>query len=418
MNVQAPAEETLEEYGNVLKLYAAAGRVRGFRKGKAPAAVIERRYAAGIDEDVRQRLVPRFYRQALKDQNINAVAIVDVADVSFNKGEGLSFNVIVDVAPEFKLPKYKRITLKKKKIEVADKDVDDAFTRLLESAARYEDVTGRPVRADDLVMIDYSGVCDGKPVAELAGERAGIGDGSDFWALAGDPEFIPGIAAGLNGMSVGEMRKINVHFPEDYRVSSVAGRDAVYTVTVKGLREKRLPEINAEFLKGLDVATEDELRGKIRESQEELAEQSENARLKNELAKYLLEKTKFDLPQSIIDQEVNLTVRSLMNRGMMQGVSREQMERNRDDLLKSATETSTERVKLSYILNRIAGAENIEVSDAELDDHLQSMAARYRMTSEKLRAEMEKRNGMEGLRSEIQAEKTLDLLMEKAKIKK
>ena len=417
MYVQVPGEALASDYDEILTAVTKVARVKGFRAGKAPAAVVERNFKKHIDEEAKDRLVPRSYRAALEQEKIHPVAVVSVGDVSFEKAAGLTFDVTLDVAPEFKLPRYKRISLKRQAVEIADKDVDDAIQRVREQASRFEDVEGRAVAEGDLAQVDYRGESDGEPVASFAPDSSGIGEGEDFWVMVGEPEFLPGFNTGLIGAMPGESRSVTVQFPADYNVDAVAGKSADYTVEVKKIRERVPAAIDEAFLKQFEVEDENALRRKIREQLQETGENTEKARLKEEIVQFLLAKTKLDLPQSVVQQETQLTVRNMLQRLSMQGATREQIEAQRDDIMNSASETSTDRVRISYILSRIGDAEDVNVEDNELEEHIASLAVRYRMTAEKMRGELEKNDRIESLRSDVRAEKTLDLLLEKAKIK-
>lgn len=418
MHVEVPNDMVASEYDSIVNAYAKAARIPGFRPGKAPTNVVENRYAKRITEEAKDRLVPRFCREALSQEGIVPLAIVDVRDVVLEREAGLMFKVTIDIAPKFKLPKYMKIVLKENKVEIEDKDVEDAIGRLVESFARFEDVTGRSVRQGDLVKIDYSGVCENRPVDDFASDCRGLGNGKDFWVLVGEPDFLPNFSAGLAGAAIDENREINVHFPDGYHVPAVAGKDAVYTVLVKGIREKILPEIDGEFLKKLDVESKQALHEKVCKELVEAAQKKEEDRLKNEIARFLLEKTEFDLPQSLVEQETGVMVRNIVQRIAMQGATKEQIKERRDEILNAATQSSTERVKLTYILNRIAEEEKIEVQDSEVDSRIESMAKRYGTSSERFRAELEKTGGVEKLKRDIGAEKTLSFLLTHAKIKK
>ena len=249
LHIEIPEDAVSPEYRGVLKEYSHAARIPGFRKGKAPESVVEKRYEAEIHQDTKDRLVPRAYREALDSRGIRPVAIIEVSDVELAKGRGLTFKATVDVAPDFKLPRYRKIALRGEKHDVADKDVEDALQRTRERFGRFEDVEGREVREGDLVNVDYSGTIDGSPVSDIAPDCRGIGGGTDFWALAGDPEFLPGFAKGIAGAAIGDVKTMDVVFSHDYHVASVAGRNAVYEFTVKALRERRIPELDEEFLK-------------------------------------------------------------------------------------------------------------------------------------------------------------------------
>ncbi|MBN2302515.1 MAG: hypothetical protein JXN60_08370, partial [Lentisphaerae bacterium] len=185
VRVFAPAEAVANDYDNVLAEFKKAARIPGFRKGNAPLKVVERKFASDIKTETQDRLVPRFYRQALEQKGITPVAVVSVQDVKFDRNTGIEFNVTIDVAPEFKLPKYRKISLKSEEIRIEDKQVDETVKRFLDHYSTFEDVSDRPVKKEDLVSIDYHGECDGRPVSELAPDCSGIGDGKDFWIMLG-----------------------------------------------------------------------------------------------------------------------------------------------------------------------------------------------------------------------------------------
>ena len=418
MRVKALADAVREDYDRLVSLYAGQARIAGFRKGKAPTKIVEQQYKQSIAEQAKEELVPRLYSEALKQEGVTPVAIVGVSEVVFSKDEGINFNVTLDVSPQFKLPRYKKITLRKNKIEVAEKEVDETITRIRESRARYEDVEGREIRDGDLVRIDYCGTCEGKPLADAAPENPALSDGKDFLVLVGGVEVIPGLAAGLLGATVGENRNVDVAFPDDYRVAPLAGKPAVFEVEVKGIRERILPPLDENLLKELEVETEAALRDKVCEDLRLAAEQTEQGRLREEINRFLLEKTKFDLPQAIVEQETRLMVRNMIRRIASQGGTQEHIAQQQDAILNTATETSKERVKLSYILSRIADAEDIAVADPEVEKRIEELAGYYRMPKDQFRAELEKRNGIENLRGDIRSEKTIDFLLENAKIKK
>ena len=183
MHVEAPADAVAGEYQDVVKTFAKVVKLPGFRAGKAPLNVVEQKCAKEIGEETKERLAPRFYREALKEKEITPVAVVDVRDMVFKKESGLAFNVVIDIPPDFKLPKYKRISLKSNKVEVSDKDVEEAQKHFLMNFAKFEDVSGRPSRKDDLVQVDYDGMCDGRSIKELAPTVPGVAEGRNFWLL-------------------------------------------------------------------------------------------------------------------------------------------------------------------------------------------------------------------------------------------
>jgi trigger factor len=418
LDINVPAETVRSDYDAIIRLFAKEAKISGFRPGKAPVELVEKRYRKGIVQETKDRLIPRFYHEALEQESIAPIAVIDVQDVEFSSDEGLRFKALVDIAPEFKLPKYKKISLKRESTDVSDEDVDKTMKEIMERFARFEDVTDQPVSSGDLVQIDYDAESDGKPLADDVEDARDIGSGKDFWVPTGESEFVPGINAALEGVAIGENLSLDVTFPEDYHVASVAGKSAVYKLTVKGIRTRVLPELNEEFLKRFEVESEDALRARIRTDLEEAAEAREVGRLKDEIGRFLLAKTDMDLPESLVEREANAFVRDVLTRAAQQGGSREMLEQHRDEILGSATKGAQDRVKLSYIIDRVAKEEEIEANDDDVEQRLSVMAGRYGMPVDRFRVEWEKQDeGLEQIRGEAKSEKVMDFLVENAKIK-
>ncbi len=418
LHIDVAAEIVAPDYEKVLKAYSNNANIPGFRKGKAPSNIVEKRFKKNIEEDVRQELVPRFYHEALAEKKLKPVAIVDIRNVEFDKLNGLKFEVVLDVAPEFKLPKYKKISIKEEKVEVTDADVDEQVTGILKNMGKFEDVTDRGLEKDDLASIDYSATCDGVPLGELSEKCSSIADGTDSMIMMGEPEYLPGMVDALMGLKIGDKKTVDITFPADYNIKDVAGKTAVYDVEVKGIRAQVLPEIDDELLKNIGCESEDDLRSKIKQQLDDSARQREKTHLQNEIAKFLLEKTSFDLPKSIVDQETNLQAREMINQLSSQGAPRDHIESRREDIMTSAVQNANNRVKIGYIVDRIAEEENITVEQSEVDARIEQLATQYRMTPEQFRTELEKRdNAEEGIKGEVRTGKVFDFLVENAKIK-
>lgn len=417
IHIEAAADAVSEEYGKVVNAFEKAAKIPGFRKGKCPTEVVKKHYAGQIDEEVKERMLPVLYREAVDKKQIKIVSIIEISEVEFALDKGISFSVTVDVYPDFKMPKYKKISLKKNKSDVTDGDVEDAVKRLLENFTKFEDITGRAVKEDDLVMIDYTSECEGVSLQEMVPDSEGIGEGKDFWMMVGEPELAPGFAAALKGTEIGDKKDVEVHFPDDYQVTDLSGKDAVYHVEIKGLREKVLPEIDEELLKRLGVKTEDELRERIREDLQAEKDRVEDERLMGEINTHLLAKTSFDLPESIVQHETDAATKSMKDRLAMQGRTAAQIEEESDSLAVTARKSSEDRVRISYILSRIAETEEIKASDEELSERLKMMGMRYGMTAAQIKSELDSRGSLPGVKEDLTAEKTLKFILENAKIK-
>lgn len=417
LRIEIPAEKVAEEYRQVLSLYAKAAKIPGFRPGKAPAPLVERHYAREIGDEVKDRLIPSGYHEALEQKKLDPVAILGVHDVAYQTGQPMSFSVTLDVPPEFSLPKYREIPVQGKKVEIDEKQVDETIERIREQNAQWEDVTGRPVQKGDLVRIDYEGVCDGRPIEEIAPKAVGLGKGKDFWMLADEQAFLPGFGEGLLGAAVGEKRQVFSDLPKDFVEKAVAGRKCTFFVDVKALREKKVPALDDHLLKALKVESEEKLRAQLREELKATAEEMEGRRRKGEIVRHLLEKTKLDVPESVVQQETRDIIFDIVRENSYRGIAREEIEGRRDEIYETASRTAQEKVKVRYILHRVAEQEKIETTPEELSARIEQLAMRYQVTAAEFRSELEKRNGVESVAEEIRVNKALDWLLAQAKIK-
>lgn len=418
IRIKAEPAEIASDYNELLTSYASAVEMPGFRRGKAPKAMVEKRYAQRIVEDAKEQLVPRIYRKAVDQEGITPVAVVDVKDVAFDKATGLDFNVIIDVAPDFKLPKYKKVSIKAESVAVEDSAVEQSIDDMRGRFARYDDSERTDIQAEDLVQVDFTATLDGAPLTESVPEASkGLAESSDFWMHIGDPEFLPGMNAALTGQSTGAPLSIDITFPEEFAVPDLVGRTATYSVNPKAIRERVLPDLDDAFVKQFDLDSVDAFKARMRENMEEQAQQNEKGRQREDVSKWLIEKTSLELPQSVLEEETRMTARSIVDNVVRSGATHEQIAEQQQVILDTATQTSTNRVKLNYILTRIAEEESLSVTDEEFEKSLAEMAARYNMPPADLLKKINENNGMDRMRSDLLSEKTLDHLLDIAKIK-
>ncbi len=419
VGISVPAADVRPEYDGVVKRFCKKARIPGFRPGKAPVALVESRFRKEIVKQAQDQLLPDAYQKMLKQESLEPVAVIGVSEVSLSPDSGLSFHVVLDVAPEFKLPKYHKITVGAVQVEVSEEDVDKGLDQMLKRYSRYEDLPEGSVQEQDMAQVTYAGTCDGQPLTGLGLKETEMAAGEDFWLpVASESEFLPGLNAALTGTPIGVTISLDVAFPADYRVAELAGRNAVYTVTIKAIRRIKAPEIDVAFLKELEVESKDALRQQVREGLEADKKASEDNRQRQEIVKFLLENTKLDAPESQVAQETSALLRSLLNRMARAGGTREMLEKHRDEIMGSVSQQALERVKLQYVTQAIAKTEDITVSDADVDKEIEVMSTHYGMTADKLRAEIEKQDGgMDQLRRDIRHARVLDFLLGQSKIK-
>lgn len=413
--VKAEADETRKEYEAVMKSFMQHGRVPGFRPGKVPREIIKRDFHKEISEEVQGRLFRALYRQALDQEGVKMVSLLDVSDMLFSPETGITFTMTVDVKPEFELPKYKKIPVTFEEPAVTEEQVDEHIDRLRKAFAKFEEAQpDHGIEAGDLVSIDFAGLIDGQPVKEVAPEAKSISEGTDFWIQVEEDRFLPEIINALKGMKAGESNEVKFKFGKDQPLEVLRGKKAVYNVTVKTVRMRVLPK-DEDLLAQVKLESLDKLREQTRTHLAESAQQAEKHRREQTIIEFLLKKTEFDLPESQVSEEINTTLDRMMNEAQYRGLTREDLEKNREAIIENATGSAKRQLSLRYILGSIAEKEGIQLTDAEVAQKIETLSVDFRMKPEQLRAQIEKNGRMELLRSQIRDEKTMQFLLDEAK---
>ncbi len=417
MKIEVPADQVATERTELLAFYTKGVALPGFRKGHAPKELVEKKYAKEMAADLKDRLVPKFYHEAIEKEGVKVVSIVDVGEPELVEGKPLKFEVTLDVQPEFKLPKYKGIAIKAEKVEVTDKQVDETVESICRQHATFEDIEDRSAQEKDMVQVSYEATVDGTPLEEKVPEARGMGKGNGYWITCDDEAFLPGMGKALIGASTGDKRDVTVEFPEGFIVKELAGLKAEFKVDVTGIRESKMPEFNEEFLKQLRVESEEELRTNIRQHLQDAAEAKEKGRQQDEACEFLLKKTKLDVPETAVQQQTRSVMYEMARQRMMQGMAREQIEAQTEDMMEEAKVKAEEQVKLRYVIMAIADAESIKAGDQDVADEVTRMAVQQQRDASEYRKELEKEGHLESVRDQLRFSKTIAFLLENAKVK-
>lgn len=413
--VKAEADETRGDYEEVMKSFMQHGRVAGFRQGKVPREIVKRDFYKEITEEVQGRLFRSLYRKALEQEKIKMVSLRDVGDMLFSPETGITFAMTLDVQPEFELPKYKKVPVTFEEPVVTEAQVEEHLDRLRKAFAKFEEAgAGHGVEAGDLVSIDFAGQVDGQPVKEVAPEAKAIAEGTDFWIQVEEDRFLPEIVQAIKGLKAGESTEVKFKFDKEQPVAALRGRKAVYSVTVKTVRMRVLPK-DEDLLTQVKIESMDKLREQTRANLAESAQQAEKQRREQSVIEFLLKKTDFELPESQVSDEINTTLDRMMNEAHYRGLTREDLEKNREAIIENATASAKRQLRVRYVLGRIAEQESITLTEAEVDQKIAELSVDFRMKPEQLRAQIEKNERMDTLRSQIRDEKTMRFLLEEAK---
>ncbi len=418
LHVELPAEDVAAAYKKILIRYQRQAELPGFRKGKAPFATLERRFGTELGQDLSQQMTREAWQAAVKEKDIKFVDIVDIQNVTASRTTGFSADFTFDAEPEFTLPDYSSIPVKYEKAVVSDADVDSQLESLRRSAATYKDADADHVIADgDLVQGSLVGSADGGPIDALVGEEhKSLASTESAWCRAGaEYGAIPGFGKAVPGHKIGDAIEFDAVFPEDFYVEPLRGKTVHYKGSVTKASVSVLPDVNEEFCKRFGAANEDELRTAIRARLESQAAEANESRKSEAICQYLLTNCPFEIPKSSVEQESRAIVQEMVAGGIQQGVDRDEILKDKEKILENAERLAADRVRVGWILGRIAAAEKLTATQAEIRRRITEIAERRDSTYEKTYADLDRRGAIENITSAIVNQKAIAWLSERAK---
>ncbi len=365
LKVALDADEMKAVVKDVEKAFMREARLPGFRPGKVPIEVIRKQFADGLRQETEHSMIRKYYKDAVKAEEVDEVGLVNVKDIK-SGAEGGEFTAVVDVKPTFKVPTYKGLKISENDTKVSDQQVSDQLERLRGAYAKFEDAKdGETVGDGDFVQIDYAGTVDGKSILEISPEAKVVASGTGFWFQVEEGRFLPEIVEAVKGMKVGETKEgVKAKFAKEGAPEGLGGKKAEYTVTLKMFRRRILPN-DAEFAEKAKAESVEKLSQTIREALEKQAVEAESARRENEAVEMLMKKVDFDVPQSQVRSAMDGVLSQFAQRAQYSGLDADYFEKNRDKILKDAEETAEKQVRIWYVFDAIAKAENIEAKDEE-----------------------------------------------------
>lgn len=416
LSVNADAEEIKADYKKVFNVFLRNGVLPGFRKGKAPAEMIKRKFQAEITKEAIQECFRSLYPNAVKEAKLDVVNLQGVSEADIDPATGFKFTAVVEVRPEFKLPKYQKLAIKKNEVKVTDKQVDERVESYRAAFAKYEEAKeGATVTDGDFVNFDYKGSLDGQPLSEIVPDLKAVCGAEGFWVQVEEGRFHPEVLAALKGMKVGESKTgIAVKFPDENAPEPLKGKTCDYDITLKAFRSRVMPDDKA-FLEAAKAESIDALKSSFREEMIKAAEEAERESRRNQAAELLLKKADFDVPPCFVKAQAERRIVEIAQRAQYSGLPADYFDKNRDSIIAEANNAAVQQVRLSYILGGIADAENIEATDDDVTAALEKMAASGSTTVDDLRKRLVDEGRMEGFKDQIRAEKTLDFVVAEAK---
>jgi len=412
LKIELPAEEVSKEWDAIADSFARFAKIPGYRPGKAPRAVVDKRFRKEIQDEVTKKLVSKSYREAIEQKKLRVASLTNLEDVHFGEDKSMRFQATVVTAPEFKLPDYKNISVQLPDTKITEEEINATLERLRDQTADFVDAPERPAQTEDFVVIDFEGTLEGKPISEIAPNASkNLHGGKKFWLRLAPDNFLPKFSEQVVGQKKDETRTVAVDFPADFLVKELAGKQASYSVTLREIKDKVLPEVNDEFAaKLLPGKTLADLRHMIdHDLEHEKEHQVEHAK-EEQIVNYLHENTKFDIPPPLLRNETKRALTELVQRNRARGIPDEMLKAKEKELIETAAKVAYHRLKTNFILEQIAEQERVEVTREDVDRRIRHEAQHYNISSDKMRKELEEHDGLNALAEQILLGKVLDFL--------
>ena len=418
LHIELPPERFQTEWKEVGSEYRRQANLPGFRKGKAPISVVEKKYSQDIEQEVTRKLMDAAVRDAINEQKLKPVQSPDVRDIKLEGDRSLRFTATVVTRPEVVLPEYKGLEITLENPVVDDTQVDGFLDGLRGDLAEFKTAEDRALVMGDFAVLDYDGSIDGKTLAESYPDLQPTYAGrKNFWIRLEEDRPIPGLAAELLGLKPGESRDAVVTYPVEFGEEKLRGYKVIYKVTLHEIKERVLPPLDDALAEKLSPgSTLEQIRAQVRERLEENARLNLSRAVRGEVVKQLLENVSLETPSSMVQQESSSILKQIIQENQSRGVSEDELRSHQEELLGAARQSAGDKVKLNFILGEIISKEGITVSRDELAWRITAMAEQYKMTPQKLVKELQKHRALGGIEEEIALGKALDLVVSHARV--
>ncbi|MGN6552163.1 MAG: trigger factor [Verrucomicrobiota bacterium] len=415
VRVEVESARVDEIFDSITKDFQKQASLPGFRPGKAPRDMVLRKYEKDIEDEVKRKLISESYRKAMEEQKLDVVGYPDIEEIQFGRGQALQFAATIETAPEFELPEYKGIGVKREIRSVTDEDVERALDTLRQQQVDYKTVE-RAAQTGDMAVVNYTGTVDGQPLTSIAPTATGLTTQKNFWVELQADSFIPGFADQLVGAKAGDKRTVNVDFPADFVTPQLQNKKGVYEVELVEVKEKVMPPVDEAFAKSFGAESLEKLREGVRKDLENELTYSQNKNVRNQIIRSLMERVNFELPETTVAQETRNVVYDIVRENQKRGISRDLIEQQKDEIYSAAANGAKDRVKAAFLMQKIAEKEGIKVSQEEVSRRVTQMAAMYQIPVEKFVKDLQKRNGVMEIYDQLVNEKVVDYLQQNATI--
>jgi trigger factor len=411
LSFDIPWNEVKDELDTVYRDIGKKAKIKGFRPGKIPRKVLETYFKEQAENETINNIVNKFYWQALEEKSIVALSRPDIDQEGFKENSDFSFSASFETEPEFEPKGYKGIELEKEIFQVTENDMEKRISELKQMFATMEEVKDdRPAVKGDFVVMDFAGNLNGESLQELKADN--------YFLEIGSQRFIPGFEEQLIGMKKGEENAIKVVFPKDYHEKKFADKEITFAVTIKNIKEKKLPEFDENFIKNFDKYDSlEDLKNDVRKSLEEESQRLSEINLHNKITEILRKENEFEVPPSLIERQIFYmmadTQKRMTSAGMEEKNAMELSFKMHDKFKDEAVKT----VKTFLLLKKIAQKESFIVEESDTEKHIQELAVKYGRDYELLKKTYENEENKDNLKVELIQKKVFDFIEQSANIK-
>ena len=407
LKIEIPPEIYSQEEEDAYRELGKKVKIPGFRKGKIPKSYLKKLYHDSIKGDVLNKIIPESYYKAVEEKDLKPIGSPKLENIKHEENSPISFTATIEIIPPFEIKNYDGMEFTKKIVKVTDDEVNSEFDYIKDRYATFEEVTGRPAEEGDLVVVDFKGSVDGSPIQDQ--------ETKNYPLLIGSKNLIEDFEKGFIGMNKNEEKEFSVKYSADHANKDLANKEVLFNVKVNEIKIKKLPEITDQFIKdemGQDK-TVVELKDEVREHQKKRGKEMAESNLRLDVINKLIELNPFEVPQVLVEDQINYMIEDFKNKMRMQGVKDDGMNLDREKFRDNAITV----IRGELIRQKISETEKIELDETEIDSEMEKLAVEKKMAKEKLKISMQKDDSYNNLLSKLKREKTMDRILSKLKIK-
>ncbi|MGJ8642952.1 MAG: trigger factor [Luteolibacter sp.] len=418
LSVEVPSADVAAKRESITATYASQAKLSGFRPGKAPKNVIQKRFGKQISAELQDALFGEACDQALEKESLKVLDFGSPANLNERPDGSIAFDTTLILAPEFTLPTYKGLEVKAPSTEVSDEEIDAQLENLRERLAEFDDISDRALQNDDIAVVDFTSTVDGKPLEEVIGEKGNyLAKRENHWLPIKEGSFLPGYADQLVGMKEGDQKDVTITLDDEFPFEELRGKEMTLATTLTGIKEAKLPELNDEFAAKLvpDKSLE-EIKDMIKGNMHQEKTKQINELKVNQIVEQLNAACQFELPEEIVTRETQNQANAIVEEGNKAGASDQDISGKEEEIFAAATQRAVTNLRTNFILQEIAGEEKITVPDTDLLQHISQIAEQRKQPIKKVIKDLQKTNQIQSIRNSMVIGRTIDFLLEEAKV--